>query len=225
MSAAAALRVATHPQRYRLLSLLAERSRTVAELVAATGLAPNLVSHHLAALRRSRLVSVQQNGRERRYALDDRALQAAAHDLVASLGGHGVRPATARPRVLFVCMHNAGRSQMARAFFERAAGDAAVADSAGSDPAPRIHPEVQDAMREVGVRLRRKPRRVTRTMVSDADLVIDMGCGDAIPKVPGVRRVVWRLPDPAGRSPAQVRRIRDDIAERARRLAATLISS
>lgn len=216
-----AIRAATHPQRYRLLRLLRERPRNVSWLVAETGLAPNLVSHHLRELRRHRLVSVRQFGRERQYLLDERAVSAAAQALVTSLNAE-IRASRPRPRVLFVCVHNAGRSQMALAFFERFAGDTAVCDSAGSEPASEIHPIVRDAMRELGYRVTRKPQRMTATMVADADLVIDLGCGDAIPTVPGVRRVTWRIKDPDGRPLTEVRAIRDQLRSRARDLAADL---
>ncbi len=218
------MRAATHPQRYRLLRLLRSGARTVSWLVAETGLAPNLVSHHLRELRRRRLVYVRQDGRERRYTLDERALAAATSELVASLGAQ-VAAERPRPRVLFVCVHNAGRSQMAQAFFERAAGGAAVAESAGSDPLDEIHPQVRRAMAELGFRLKRRPKRLTATMVEDADLVVDLGCGDAIPHVPGVRRVAWPVPDPGDRSLEEVRRIRDQVARRTRRLTRTLLAT
>lgn len=217
-----AIRAATHPQRLRLLRLLAGHERTVSELVRRSGLAPNLVSHHLRELRRRRLVWARQYGRERRYGLDAGALVAATEAFAASLVGDAPAERVARPRILFVCVRNAGRSQMALAFFERAAGGAAIGDCAGSDPAGRIHPLVRTAMREAGARLARRPQRVTATMVADADLVIDMGCGDALPAVPGVRRVTWRIPDPEGQSIEAVRRIRDQIAGRVERLVRSL---
>jgi arsenate reductase len=224
MESAEVIRAATHPQRYRLLRLLRVGDRDVNWLVEQTGLAPNLVSHHLRELRRHRLVSVQQSGRQRRYALDERAIAAAAREFVASLGA-AIKADRARPRVLFVCVHNAGRSQMAQAFFERAVGDAAVAESAGSQPAEEIHPQVRKAMAELGFRITRRPKQVTATMVEDADLVVDMGCGDAIPNVAGVRRVSWPVRDPSDRSMEEVRRIRDDIAGRTARLSQTLLKS
>lgn len=212
-----AIRAATHPQRYRLLRLLRERPRNVSWLVAETGLAANLVSHHLRELRKHRLVSVRQYGRERRYILDERAVAAAAQALVTSLNAE-IAASRPRPRVLFVCVHNAGRSQMALAFFERFAGDTAVCDSAGSEPGSEIHPIVRDAMSELGYALTRRPQRMTATMVADADLVIDLGCGDAIPEVPGIRRVTWRVKDPDGRPMAEVRAIRDQLRRRVRDL-------
>lgn len=186
-------------------------------LVSETGSAENLVSHHLRELRQQRLVAVRQFGRERQYVLDEKAVAAAAHEFVASLGAL-IKAGRPRPRVLFVCVHNAGRSQMALAFFERFAGDAAIGESAGSEPARRIHPVVTDAMGELGYSMARKPQQVTATMVADADLVIDLGCGDAIPDVPGRRRLRWRIKDPDGRPLSEVRPIRDQLRRRVRDL-------
>lgn len=122
-------------------------------------------------------------------------------------------------RVLFVCVHNAGRSQMAQALFELAAAGRHEARSAGSDPAARLHPEVVDAMRELDVDLGdRTPRRLDYSDAEWADVVVTMGCGDACPLIPGKRYVDWELRDPNGLPPAQVRAIRDNIATRVRRL-------
>jgi protein-tyrosine-phosphatase len=118
---------------------------------------------------------------------------------------------------LFVCLHNAGRSQMSAALFERAAGGRHRALSAGSeaDPDGRVHPEVVEAMRELGVDLSdRRPQRLTRELAEQADVVVTMGCGDACPYVPGRRYVDWDLQDPKGRPVAEVRATRDDIARR-----------
>jgi arsenate reductase len=118
-------------------------------------------------------------------------------------------------RVLFVCVQNAGRSQMAAALFAQAAGGRHEGRSAGSEPAQRVHPEVVDAMRELEVDLEgRVPRRLERADVEWADLVVTMGCGDACPVIPGKRYVDWELDDPAGRSPDEVRAIRDEIRRR-----------
>jgi arsenate reductase len=118
-------------------------------------------------------------------------------------------------RVLFVCVQNAGRSQMAAALFAQAAGGRHEGRSAGSEPAERVHPEVVDAMRELEVDLEgRVPRRLERVDVEWADLVVTMGCGDACPVIPGKRYVDWELDDPAGRSPDEVRAIRDEIRRR-----------
>jgi arsenate reductase len=117
--------------------------------------------------------------------------------------------------VLFVCLHNAGRSQMSQALFERAAGSRHAAASAGTTPAERVHPEVVEVMRELGIDLSdRVPRRLTDELARWAGVVVTMGCGDACPYIPGTRFVDWDLPDPKGRSVDEVRAIRDDIAAR-----------
>ena len=122
--------------------------------------------------------------------------------------------------VLFVCLHNAGRSQMSQALFERAAGDRHDARSAGTRPADRIHPEVAGVMAEVGVDLSsRRPRALERSDADWADVVVTMGCGDECPVVPGARYLDWDLEDPKGLPPGRVREIRDDIAGRVERLA------
>jgi arsenate reductase len=123
-------------------------------------------------------------------------------------------------RVLFVCVQNAGRSQMAETLFERAVTGRHEARSAGSAPAGAVHPEVVDAMREVGVELEdRVPRRLQREDAEWADVVVTMGCGDACPYIPGKRYVDWELTDPAGHDVQEVRRIRDEIDARVRSLA------
>jgi arsenate reductase (thioredoxin) len=122
-------------------------------------------------------------------------------------------------RVLFVCVRNAGRSQMAEALFRRAT-DVHEGRSAGTEPAEEVHPEVVDALREVGVNVAgRAPRRLDRADAEWADVVVTMGCGDACPLIPGKRYVDWDLPDPAGRPPGEVRAIRDEIDARVRALA------
>ena len=117
--------------------------------------------------------------------------------------------------VLFVCIQNAGRSQMAEALFERAAEGGHEARSAGNRPAEHVHPEVVEAMAEVGVDLNgRTPRGLDRTDLEWADLVVTMGCGDECPVIPGKRYVDWELPDPAGQPPEAVRAVRDEIEQR-----------
>ena len=121
--------------------------------------------------------------------------------------------------VLFVCLHNAGRSQMSQVLFERAAGGRHRALSAGTTPAERVHPEVVAAMRELGVDLDgRTPRPLTGALAEWADVVVTMGCGDQCPYVPGKRYVDWELRDPKGLPAGAVREIRDEISERARAL-------
>lgn len=117
--------------------------------------------------------------------------------------------------VLFVCLHNAGRSQMSQALFERAAGERHVALSAGTTPAEHVHPEVVEVMREVGIYLSEcRPHLLTRELAEQADVVVTMGCGDECPYIPGKRYVDWDLPDPKGRPVAEVRAIRDEIDRR-----------
>ena len=124
---------------------------------------------------------------------------------------------------LFVCLHNAGRSQMSAALFERAAAGRHRALSAGTTPAERVHPEVVEVMRELGVDLAgRTPQPLTRELAERADVVVTMGCGDECPYIPGKRYVDWDLPDPKGRPIAEVRAVRDDIARRVDDLLAEL---
>ena len=125
--------------------------------------------------------------------------------------------------VLFVCLHNAGRSQMSAALFERAADGRHEAISAGTTPADRVHPEVVTVMRELGLDLAEQmPRRLSLELAERADVVVTMGCGDECPYIPGKRYIDWDLPDPKGRPVDAVRSTRDDIARRVRDLVAEL---
>jgi arsenate reductase (thioredoxin) len=117
--------------------------------------------------------------------------------------------------VLFVCLHNAGRSQMSQALFERAADGRHTAVSAGTTPAERVHPEVVQAMAELGIDLSdRRPQPLTRALAERADVVVTMGCGDECPYIPGRRYIDWDLPDPKGRPLDEVRATRDEIRRR-----------
>jgi arsenate reductase (thioredoxin) len=128
-----------------------------------------------------------------------------------------------KPTVLFLCTHNAGRSQMALGYFNHLAGDQAVAWSGGSEPGSEINPAAVQAMAEVGIDITGEfPKPWTDEIVQAADVVVTMGCGDACPVFPGKRYENWELPDPAGQSVEAVRPIRDDIEERVRRLLADL---
>jgi protein-tyrosine-phosphatase len=123
--------------------------------------------------------------------------------------------------VLFVCLRNAGRSQMSAALFERAAQGRHRALSAGSeaDPSGHVHPEVVEVMRELGIDLSdRRPLRLSAQFAEQADVVVTMGCGDACPYIPGKRYIDWDLEDPEGRPVAEVRATRDDIARRVEQL-------
>jgi len=122
-------------------------------------------------------------------------------------------------RALFVCLHNAGRSQMSAALFERAAHGRHHADSAGTTPGDRVHPEVVEVMRELGIDLAgRTPQKLTTAAALKADVVVTMGCGDECPYIPGKRYIDWDLQDPKGLPAEQVRAIRDDIARRVEEL-------
>jgi arsenate reductase len=118
-------------------------------------------------------------------------------------------------RVLFVCLHNAGRSQISKALFDRAAKGRHESESAGTEPGERVHSEVADVMNEIGVDLSaRQPHKLTNEMGQWADVVVTMGCGDACPYIPGKRYLDWDLPDPKGRPVDEVRALRDDIEQR-----------
>jgi arsenate reductase len=123
---------------------------------------------------------------------------------------------TAVATVIFACVHNAGRSQMAAAFFNALADPAkARAVSAGTQPAARVHPEVLDAMREIGVDLTAAtPQRLTADLARGAQLLVTMGCGEECPYVPGLERDDWAIEDPKGKAVARVREIRDDLQRR-----------
>jgi protein-tyrosine-phosphatase len=126
-------------------------------------------------------------------------------------------------RALFVCLHNAGRSQMSAALFEKAAAGRHEAESAGTQPADRVHPGVLEVMREIGIDLAgRKPHKLTRKAAERADVVVTMGCGDECPFIPGKSYVDWELDDPKGRPLDEVRATRDDIARRVEALLAEL---
>lgn len=128
-----------------------------------------------------------------------------------------------RPTVLFLCVHNAGRSQMALGWFTRLAGDRAVAWSGGSEPGSQVNPSAVAAMAEVGIDISREyPKPWTDEIVRAADVVVTMGCGDACPLFPGTRYEDWDLEDPAGQDVEAVRPIRDDIRTRVEALLASL---
>jgi len=130
---------------------------------------------------------------------------------------------TARPAVLFVCVHNAGRSQMAAGWLRHLAGDRVEVLSAGSEPKDQINPVAVAAMAEVGVDIAgSQPKVLTTEAVRDSDVVITMGCGDACPVFPGKRYEDWELTDPAGRGLDEVRPIRDDIRRRVEQLVAEI---
>jgi len=126
-------------------------------------------------------------------------------------------------RALFVCLHNAGRSQMSQALFERGAEGRHEARSAGTTPGEQVHPEVVEAMREIGIDLSdRVPHGLTQADAEWADVVVTMGCGDKCPYIPGKRYLDWDLPDPNGRPLAEVRATREEVGRRVRELLSEL---
>ncbi len=130
------------------------------------------------------------------------------------------------PEVLFVCVHNAGRSQIAAALLERKAGDRVRVISAGSEPADQLNPAVVEAMEEIGIDISaERPKKLENDMVRESDVVITMGCGDACPIYPGKRYEDWELEDPAGKNLDTVRGIRDEIAKRVDKLVASLTAT
>ena len=130
---------------------------------------------------------------------------------------------TNRPEVLFLCVHNAGRSRMAAAFAREFGGSHVVVHSAGSAPGEQLNPAVVEVMRERGIDISNEaPRALTDEMGRQADVIVTMGCGDACPVYPGKRYLDWELTDPAGKDVEEVRLIRDDIEQRVRELLAEL---
>ena len=124
-----------------------------------------------------------------------------------------------RPEILFLCVHNAGRSQMAAAFAREIGGEGVVVHSAGSDPGERLNPAVVNAMLEKGIDIAHEsPHRLSDEVGRSADVIVTMGCGDACPVYPAKRYLDWELPDPAGMPIEEVRSIRDDIERRVRSL-------
>jgi arsenate reductase len=121
--------------------------------------------------------------------------------------------------VLFVCLHNAGRSQMSQALFEQQAEGKHTALSAGTTPAEHVHPEVAEVMSELGIDLAgRTPQLLTQELAEQADIVVTMGCGDSCPYIPGKQYIDWDLEDPKGKPTNEVRRIRDEIRNRIKAL-------
>jgi arsenate reductase len=130
------------------------------------------------------------------------------------------------PEVLFVCVHNSGRSQMAAGLLDRLAGGRVTVRSAGSDPADEVNPAAVEAMSEAGVDISREfPKPLTDDAVQEADVVITMGCGDACPFYPGKRYEDWELEDPSGKDLETVRRIRDEIEQRVSGLIDELVTA
>lgn len=134
-----------------------------------------------------------------------------------------IEPTPTKPAVLFLCVHNAGRSQMAAGWLRHLAGDAVDVYSGGSNPGNNLNPQAVAAMAEVGIDITdQHPQRWTNETVGAADVIVSMGCGDACPVLPGKRYVDWELADPAGQPIEMVRTVRDDIRSRVEGLIAEL---
>jgi arsenate reductase len=215
------------PVRLRLLNLLATADAgevCVCDLTGPVGKSQPTVSHHLKILADAGLISGRKEGRWVQYRLVPERLA----DLRATLEPPGSRSTgqaeaavTTLPKVLFVCIHNAGRSQMAAALLNHYTEGRAQARSAGSSPATEVNPSVVTALAEVDIDIAgRTPRQLTDDMVASSDIIVTMGCGDACPVFPGKQYRDWKLDDPAGQGVAAVRAIRDQIDQLVRDLLA-----
>jgi arsenate reductase (thioredoxin) len=216
------LKALADPTRLRVVSMLA--TAPTGELCAcvfpdALEKSQPTVSHHLALLVNAGLVDRAQRGKWAWFRLRPEALASIRVAL-----GEGVTPVRVRkPVVLFLCVHNAGRSQMAAGYLRSLAGESIEVLSAGSSPGAALNPMAVEAMREDGIDITAAtPQRWTSDMLANVDVVVSMGCGDDCPVVPGTRVVDWELDDPAGQDIAFVRRVRDQIKERVTALAAEL---
>jgi len=212
------LKALADPVRLRLLSMIA--TAPTAELCAcdlpeALGRSQSTISHHLSQLVHAGIVEREQRGKWAYFRLGDERLAA----IRAALGEGAEHRHVGRVSVLFLCGHNAGRSQMAAGWLRHLAGGRIDVRSAGSNPGDELNPSAVAAMHEVGIDItRHAPQRWTDEMALSADLVISMGCGDDCPLTPGARRIDWDLPDPAGRDVAFTRGVRDEIERRVRDL-------
>jgi arsenate reductase len=220
------LRALADPVRLRLLGLLARGDCPVGQLAAALGVGQSLVSFHLATLRNAGLLATERVGRFTYARLVPRAVGALFHE-VSDLTTLDARPGTPDQgapmrTVIFACVRNAGRSQMAAALFNQLAPPGLGAVSAGTRPADQVHPEVVAAMAEVGIDLSdAQPQELTHQLAEGAELLVTMGCGEECPAVP-VPRQDWPLPDPGGQPMEVVRAVRDEIRERVVALLAEL---
>jgi protein-tyrosine-phosphatase len=215
---AAQLKALADPTRLRLLSMIATSPTgelCACNLPAALDKAQPTVSHHLSQLVHAGVIHREQRGKWAWFRLDPDSLAA----IRASLGEGAHHRHVRRPAVLFLCGHNAGRSQMAAGWLRHLAGDSIDVQSAGSNPGDELNPSAVAAMQEVDIDITgNQPQRWTPDMALSADVVISMGCGDDCPLTPGARRDDWDLPDPAGRDLAFTRGVRDDIERRVRQL-------
>jgi protein-tyrosine-phosphatase len=212
------LKALADPVRLRLLSMIA--TAPTAELCAcdlpdALDRSQPTISHHLAQLVNAGVVEREQRGKWAYFRLAGDGLAA----IRAALGEGATHRHVGRTSVLFLCGHNAGRSQMAAGWLRHLAGERIDVHSAGSNPGDELNPSAVTAMHEVGIDITANtPQRWTEDMALSADIVISMGCGDDCPLHPGARRLDWDLPDPAGQDVAFTRGVRDDIEQRVRAL-------
>ncbi len=208
------------PVRLQLVDVLRKHAGKVCvcELVPLFDLSQPTVSHHLKVLRDAGIVGSERQGLWAYYYVIPDALRGAVRMA-------GLSATRLMANALFVCLHNAGRSQMSQALFERAAEGRHGARSAGTTPGDRVHPEVVEVMGELGIDLAdRVPHGLTEEDARWADVVVTMGCGDKCPYIPGRRYVDWDLADPKGRPVEEVRATRDEIERRVGELVAELDS-
>ena len=222
---AALLKALADPIRLRLLSMIA--TSPTGELCACVfpeslGRSQPTISHHLSQLVAAGLLDREQRGKWAWFRVATGQLDAVR----ASLGEGAQHRHIGRPTVLFLCGHNAGRSQIAAGWLAHLAGDRITVQSAGSNPSDELNPVAVEAMQEVGIDITAAmPQRWTVDMALSADVVISMGCGDDCPLTPGARRDDWELTDPHGQGIDVVREVRDEIESRVRGLIAELTPS
>ena len=201
------------PVRLRLVSIVATAptgSVCACDLPEAVGRSQPTVSHHLTQLVNAGLLVREQRGKWAWFRLAPDQLGAIRAALGEGAGHHHV----AKPAVLFLCVHNAGRSQMAAGFMRSVAADRIDVFSAGSAPSDELNPMAVEAMRERGIDITTAvPQHWTDDMARAADVIITMGCGDECPSYPGTRRLNWELRDPAGQGIDMVREVRDQIEQ------------
>ena len=207
------LRALADPARIRLVSMIATAPTgeiCACELPAALGKSQPTVSHHLTQLVNAGLLEREQRGKWAWFRLNNDRLAS----LRSALGEGATPKRVAKPTVLFLCVHNAGRSQMAAGFMRQLGGDRIVVFSAGSAPGAALNPIAVQAMAEKNIDITALvPQRWTDEMARAADVIITMGCGDECPIYPGTRRLDWELRDPAGQGIEMVREVRDEIQQ------------
>jgi arsenate reductase (thioredoxin) len=205
------LKALADPVRLRLVSLLATAPTgelCACEFPEVLNKSQPTVSHHLTLLVNAGLIEREQRGKWAWFRLCPDQLASVR----TALGEGGVRRLSRRPVVLFLCVHNAGRSQMAAGFVRALSDDRVEVLSAGSEPANSVNPVAVEVMRELGIDIASEnPKRWTTELARSADVIVSMGCGDECPVFPGTRRLDWPLDDPAGKSLDDVRAIRDQI--------------